>query len=79
MTELLRLPEVIKATGLKKTRIYNDIRESVFPSPISLGGRAVAWPSNEIEALNKARIAGASVEELRMLVLNFELSRKAAV
>lgn len=45
---LLRLPEVEKATGLKKSAIYSRIKEGTFPAPICLGAKARAWKSDAI-------------------------------
>lgn len=54
----LRLPAVIERVGLKKTTIYQYIKEGSFPAPIQLGGRAVAWVEEEITKWQKDRIAG---------------------
>lgn len=53
----LRLPEVKKATGLARTTIYRLISEGVFPKPIKLAARSVAWCSAEIESWMAGRIA----------------------
>jgi len=47
-TTILRLPDVIKRTGLSKSTIYLRISQSRFPNPIPLGGRAVGWIESEI-------------------------------
>jgi prophage regulatory protein len=41
---------------------------SLFTPPVSLGARAVAWPSNEVESLVSAYIAGKSESEIKLLV-----------
>lgn len=45
---VLRLPEVMKRTGLKRASIYERINEGTFPRNISLGGRSVGWLESEI-------------------------------
>jgi len=45
---------------------------------VSLGGRAVGWPSDEIDTLNAARIAGKSDDEIRELVGKLEAARTVA-
>ncbi len=40
-TQLLRLPAVIAAVGLKKSMIYNLIRKGKFARPVVLNSRAV--------------------------------------
>ncbi len=47
----LRLPEVEKATGKKRSTIYRDIASGRFPAPYDLGSsRSVGWLSTEISA-----------------------------
>jgi len=47
---ILRLPEVEKRTGIKRSYIYKLIKQDSFPKPVSLGIRAVGWYSNDIDA-----------------------------
>jgi prophage regulatory protein len=76
---ILRLPTVKAHTGLSRSTIYTRIQQGMFTRPVSLGGRAVGWPSSEVEALNSARIAGKSDSEIRDLVMKLEAARKAAL
>ena len=46
---ILRLPVVIRRTGLSKTVIYERIKVGTFPKAINLGGRAVGWIETEID------------------------------
>jgi len=46
---LLRLPEVLELTGLKKSSIYARSKEGSFPKPVKVGARAVAWYAHEVE------------------------------
>ena len=73
---ILRLPDIKTSTGLSRSTIYLRIAQGVFTKPVSLGGRAVGWPSNEVVALNAARIAGKSDAEVRDLVVKLEAARK---
>lgn len=75
---ILRLPAVKTSTGLSRSTVYLRIAQGEFPKPVSLGGRAVGWPADEIAALNAARISGASSAEIRALVANLEAARKTA-
>ena len=45
---LLRLPEVIRRTGLSRSEVYRREALGEFPKRISLGARSVAWPESEI-------------------------------
>jgi prophage regulatory protein len=73
---ILRLPAVKTSNGLSRSTLYLRIAQGLFTKPVSLGGRAVGWPSNEVVALNAARIAGKSDAEVRDLVVKLEAARK---
>jgi len=75
---ILRLPEIKRNTGLSRSTIYLRISQGAFTRPVSLGGRAVGWPANEVETLNAARISGKSDAEVRELVVALEAARKTA-
>lgn len=47
--KLIRLPEVIKRTGISKTTIYELINEKRFPSQVKIGARAIAFIESEID------------------------------
>ena len=54
---LLRLPEVCRLTGRRRSSIYRDIALGTFPAPVKLGERASAWVSCEIDQWIAERIA----------------------
>ncbi|WP_323845303.1 AlpA family transcriptional regulator [Microbulbifer magnicolonia] len=54
---ILRLPEVERQTGLKKTYIYALVKKGEFPAPIKLGERASGWLSSEVRQWVQDRIA----------------------
>lgn len=73
-----RLPAVKSETGLSRSTIYLRITQGLWTKPISLGARAVGWPSSEVAAINAARIAGKTDDEIRALVVKLEAARKSA-
>lgn len=73
---ILRSPAVLATSGKCRASHYNDIRAGLFTKPISIGKRAVGWPEREVEALQAARIAGKSDDEIRGLVRQLEAARK---
>jgi len=77
-TAILRLPTVKAETGLARSTLYARIADGLWPKPVSLGPRAVGWPSSEVAAINAARIAGKPDSEIRSLVSKLEAARKAA-
>ena len=75
---LLRLPAVKAQSGYSRSTIYLRITQGLWTRPVSLGARSVAWPAGEVAALNAARIAGKSDEEIRALVVKLEAARRTA-
>lgn len=73
-----RLPAVKSESGLSRSTIYLRIAQGLWTKPVSLGRRAVGWPDSEVAAINAARIAGKSDQEVRALVVKLEAARKSA-
>jgi prophage regulatory protein len=72
-----KLPAVCAATGKSRSTIYEDINRGLFTRPVSLGLRSVAWPQHEVDAINRARMAGAGNDELKALVERLHQERQA--
>ena len=53
---LLRLPMVMRITGLARSTIYKLISQNQFPVPIKLSTRAVAWLQSEIDTWVSSRV-----------------------
>jgi prophage regulatory protein len=58
LVRLVRLAEVIHSTGRSRSSIYSDIKEGVFPKPVKIGKRSVAWSSEDISNWIANRISG---------------------
>lgn len=55
---ILRLPEVIQATGYKRSSIYNFMAAGDFPQCRRIGPRAVGWDSIEVQAWVNSKLGG---------------------
>ncbi|HRD83628.1 MAG TPA: AlpA family phage regulatory protein [Rubrivivax sp.] len=78
LNTLLRLPAVKGQSGYSRSTIYLRMSQGLWTHPVSLGARAVAWPAGDVAALNTARIAGKSDDQIRALVLKLEAARQSA-
>jgi len=58
---IIRLPEVIKRTGLPRASIYQQMALGIFPKPIALSTRSRGWIASEVDAWIAARIRARSV------------------
>lgn len=52
---LIRLPEVEVLSGLKRSQIYDDIGEGLFPAPTKIG-TASRWSRREVQAWIRDRL-----------------------
>ncbi|MFY3094005.1 helix-turn-helix transcriptional regulator [Achromobacter xylosoxidans] len=58
-TIILRLPQVLRISGLSRSGIYSAMRAGTFPRQINIGARAVGWSSSDIEAWILSRLSSA--------------------
>ena len=54
---LLRIDEVQRRVGLRRTAIYQRIKDGAFPRAVPLTATARAWREDEVSAWIAARIA----------------------
>jgi len=57
MHKILRLPEVMKNTGLARSTIYKMVAAKNFPVQISLGVKSVGWLESDIQNWIQDRIS----------------------
>lgn len=74
---ILKIHEVLTQQACSSSTLYRNIQSGLCTKPVKLGKRAVGWPGHEINALNAARIAGFSDDEIRKLTIELHTKRKA--
>jgi prophage regulatory protein len=75
---ILRMQSVKTETGHSShASIYSAIHDGLFTMPVQIGQRAVGWPSEEVQAIIAARIAGKSDADIRALVDQLHAARCA--
>jgi len=52
----MKLDEVTRTVGLGRSSVYKQMAAGTFPRSVCLGGRSVAWVSDEIDAWMQTRI-----------------------
>ena len=65
---ILREPQVTEITGDSRSTLWAKAKEGFFTPPVHIGPRSVGWPLREVLAINSARIAGKTNDEIRTLV-----------
>ena len=72
-----RKPEVKAETGWRSdASVSKAVRDGLLTKPVKLSPRSVGWPSEEILALNSARIAGKTDAEIKALVNRLHAKRE---
>jgi prophage regulatory protein len=63
---IIKLPAVIKMTGLGRSSIYSAVARGIFPAQVSLipGGRSVGWLRHEVERYIEETVAACRGESL---------------
>jgi prophage regulatory protein len=58
LPRLLRLPQVLAATGLRRTAVLEAVKAGKFPQPVKIlsEGRAQAWLEDEVAAFILERV-----------------------
>lgn len=75
--KLIRLPQVLELTATARSTHHKRIQDGLMVPPVRLGANSVAYPEHEITAINTARVAGKSDDEIRQLVAKLVAARKA--
>ena len=55
LPQFLRLPAVLKATGLGRSTVYRMVAEHTFPAPVKLAKRAVGWRHDDVRQWTMGR------------------------
>ena len=75
---ILRMPAVKAETGHNShASVYTAVHDGLFTVPVLIGQRAVGWPDTEVKAINAARIAGKTDDQIRALVAKLHNARMA--
>jgi prophage regulatory protein len=48
LDRIIRLPELLRITGLSTASVYRKIAENGFPRPVRLGKNAVGWRAQSV-------------------------------
>jgi len=50
---LLRIREVLQRLPISRTSLYDGIKVGLYPAPVRIGKRTVAWRESEIDRMIK--------------------------
>lgn len=73
---LIHKPEALEILGDSKTQLHEKIRRRLVVAPVRIGPRRVAFPSDELDAIVQARIAGLAEPQMQALVDELHARRR---
>lgn len=73
-----RKPAVRNIFSIANSTIHLHQSRGLITKSVSLGARAVGWPTDEIDAIVTARIAGKSEADIKELVSRLTAARQSA-
>jgi len=74
----LRLPAVLERRACSRATLYRAVADGTFVPPVRRGRRTSVWIEAEVTAVLAAEAAGATSEELRVLVRKLIAERGTA-
>lgn len=73
--QIIKKPHVLSQIAISNTKLYDQIKKGLMPSPIKLGSHSVGWAKHEVDALVAARIAGKTDDDVKVIVTKLEALR----
>ena len=65
---LLRIGDLLEKVPMCRSWIYDQVGKRLFPPPVGIGARAVAWVEAEVDQVVEAKVAGKTEAEIQELV-----------
>ena len=59
---LLRLPEVLRLTGMCRSALYDQMARGQFPRSIKIGPRAASWSARDVRGWIAERVGGSGLQ-----------------
>ena len=71
----ISIDEVLEKTTFGRSSLYAKIGEGLFPKPVKLGSRKIAWPEYEVNQMMAFYLRTTDEEERKSFVTNLEKIR----
>jgi len=77
MNTFMRFQKVMDAMAMSRSTVHLRVKQGLLTQPVRLGDRCTVWPEEEISAINAARLALKTNDEIRELVKQLMKNRPA--
>lgn len=72
---MFRQQQSMAKTGEKRSTFNSKVNSGLIPKPIFISPRVKVWPEHELDAINRAWLAGYNEDQIRELVKKIEAER----
>lgn len=71
----ISIDEVLEKTTFGRSSLYTKISKGLFPKPVKMGSRKIAWPLYEVDQMIAFYLSTTDEEEKKSFVVNLEKTR----
>ena len=73
--KFISIDEVLEKTTFGRSSLYAKIGEGLFPKPVKVGSRKIAWPEYEVNQMMTFYLSTTDEEKRKIFVTNLEKNR----
>ena len=74
-TKFISIDEVLEKTTFGRSSLYAKVSKGLFPKPVKVGSRKIAWPQYEIDQMMNFYLSTTNEEETKSFVTKIEKIR----
>ena len=74
-TKFISIDEVLEKTTFGRSSLYAKVSKGLFPKPVKVGSRKIAWPLYEVDQMIAFYLSTTDEEEKKSFVVNLEKTR----
>ena len=64
------IDEVLRRKAIGRSTLYQEIKQGLFPKPVKIGKRKIAWPQHEVDQMMLLYMRATSLNEVKKHVLD---------
>lgn len=74
-TKFISIDEVLEKTTFGRSSLYAKVSKGLFPKPVKVGSRKIAWPQYEVDQMMDFYLSTTNEEDTKSFVTKIEKIR----
>ena len=74
-TKFISIDEVLEKTTFGRSSLYAKVSKGLFPQPVKVGSRKIAWPQYEVDQMMDFYLSTTNEEDTKSFVTKIEKIR----